>query len=256
MQPSEKEEKVYTAALVIIGNEILSGRTPDANLAWLSEQLNRRGIRLTEARIIPDIESVIVSSVRELKDKADYLFTTGGIGPTHDDITTAAVAQALDLPLVRNEEAVRILQDYYRNDLNEARLKMAMLPKGVRLIENAISAAPGFYFENVYVLAGVPRIMQAMFDSIAGTFRGGAPILSNTITCRLGESVLARDLSELQGKFPDIDIGSYPHFRGGLLGLSLVLRGISDARLREATDQAIEIIRKLGDEPRAVSVRQ
>lgn len=256
MPPSDKNERIYTAGLIVIGNEILSGRTPDANLPWLSEQLNQRGIRLVEARIIPDVEDVIISSVREMKGKVDYLFTTGGIGPTHDDITTAAMAKAFNTPLEQNEEAVRILQDHYRNDLNEARLKMAIIPKGAKLIENNVSAAPGFSLENVYVFAGVPRIMQCMFDNVAHTFKGGSPILSSTITCRLGESLLARDLSDLQERYPDIDVGSYPHFRGGLLGLSLVLRGTDSLRLQAATNETIEIIRKLGDEPRAVSVRQ
>jgi len=225
----------YNAAMVIIGNEILTGRTPDANLAWLATQLNARGIILKEARTVLDIESEIIKAVNDLRTEVDYVFTTGGIGPTHDDITALSVAQAFGVPLEESTEAIRLLEDHYREELNDARRKMGQIPQGATLIQNPVSAAPGFKIENVYVFAGIPKIMQAMFDSIADTLAGGAPLLSNTVTCQLAESQIAENLEALQSKFPDIDMGSYPHFRGGVMGLSVVLRG-TDEPLLEGED--------------------
>lgn len=246
----------YKAALVIIGNEILSGRTADANTPWIAERLTERGILLAEVRIIPDVADVIVGTVNYLREQYDYVFTTGGIGPTHDDITAACVARAFGVDLVRDPEAFRILEEYYGiENLTQPRAKMAMVPAGSTLIPNPVSAAPGFIVGNVYVMAGVPRIMQAMMDHVLNEIRAGKPILSNTVSCGLPESKVAEDLTVLQEKYPDIDIGSYPHYRGGMLGLSVVLRGTNNEHLDLATAEVLQIIKKHGDEPRAVSIR-
>lgn len=247
---------VLTAALLIIGNEILSGRTRDTNAQWIGEKLNERGIMLVEVRIIPDHEEVIVGAVKELREKVDYLFTTGGIGPTHDDITSSCIARAFGVNLELNEEAHKVLEEHYGADgLTRSRLKMAMVPEGCRLIGNPVTAAPGFCIGNVYAMAGVPRIMQAMFEEILGLLWEGMPIISNTIACSLGEGDLADDLGEMQNRYPDIEIGSYPHYRGGVPGLSIVLRSTENDKLDAATQELIGIIRRLGDEPRAISVR-
>lgn len=248
--------QTLSAAIIVIGNEILSGRTQDTNVQWIAEKLLDRGIRIMEVRIIPDIESKIISTVNELRTAYDYVFTTGGIGPTHDDITAESVAKAFGLPLVEDAEAVKTLSNYYSPDnLTPARRKMAQVPKGSALIPNPVSAAPGFHVENVFVLAGVPRIMRAMLDDVKDTLRQGPPILSNTVACMLGESTIAADLGALQGRYANVEIGSYPHYRGGMLGLSLVLRSIDPVLLDAATKELIEMIRKHGDEPRAISMR-
>ncbi len=249
-------QKTLKAGLIVIGNEILSGRTQDANTQWIGDKLNQRGIRLMEVRVVPDIEDSIISAINDLRQKVDYLLTTGGIGPTHDDITAAAVAKGFGVELHDDPEAVRLLENYYgKQELNEARLKMAQVPVGAKLIPNPVSAAPGFQMENVYVMAGVPRIMQAMLDEIIGTMDSGDPILSNTVTCALPESVIAFDLGELQKQFPTVEIGSYPHYRGGALGLSLVLRSTDNASLDKATEGVIALIHKHGGEPRALSIK-
>jgi molybdenum cofactor synthesis domain-containing protein len=248
--------ETFKAGLIIIGNEILSGRTADANTPWIAERLTGRGILLVEVRTIPDVERMIIDTVRELSGLYDYVFTTGGIGPTHDDITSDSIAKAFDVPLHQDPDAFKLLEDYYGiENLSDARLKMAMVPKGAKLIPNPISAAPGFIINNVHVMAGVPRIMQAMMDHILNEIKAGKPILSNTITCTLPESQVADDLTALQEKFPTIDIGSYPHYRGGSLGLSLVLRGTDNEQLDLATAETIKIVRNHGDEPKAISIR-
>ncbi len=247
--------KEYNAAIIVIGNEILSGRIQDANIQWIAEKLVALGINLVEVRIIPDIENVISDAVNELRKKVDYVFTTGGIGPTHDDVTTCSIAKAFGVDLYLDKEAKKSLIDNYGEELTEARLKMAYVPEGCSLIDNPVSGAPGFVIENVYVMAGVPRIMQAMFDNIAVKLKGGARVLSNTIGCALQESDIAKDLGELNEEFDDVEIGSYPHYRGGVLGISLVLRSINDDSLNKATVKLVEIIKKLGDEPRAIGVQ-
>jgi molybdenum cofactor synthesis domain-containing protein len=254
---SEKTKKeTYTAALIIIGNEILSGRTQDTNTPWIAERLTGRGIVLSEVRVIADVEVEIIDAVNGLRRKFDYVFTTGGIGPTHDDITAESVARAFARPLERNAEAYKTLEQHYgAADLTAPRAKMAMIPKGAGLIPNPVTAAPGFVIENVYVMAGVPRIMQGMMDHILNTIDAGQPILSNTVTCGLPESAVAEDLTNLQNKYEKVQIGSYPHYRGGVLGLSLVLRTTDPAALENATVELIEIIRKHGDEPRALTVK-
>lgn len=254
--PAQKS-KTYTAGLVVVGNEILSGRTPDANTAWIAEKLTPHGIVLGEVRVVPDIEGKIIAAVNALRAEYDYVVTTGGIGPTHDDITSESIAKAFRVECRVDDRARELLLAYYgsETELTAPRLKMATVPVGSQLIENPVSGAPGFKIENVFALAGVPRIMQAMLDHALTYMEKGAPYLSNTISCGLKESQVAPDLSLLQDRYPSIIMGSYPHYRGGVLGLSLVLRGVDAAELQTATDELIDIIRRLGDEPRALSLQ-
>ena len=244
------EKSPVTAALVIIGNEVLSGRTQDANLQFLAEGLGGIGIRLMEARVIPDAEDDIVTAVNELRASHDYVFTTGGIGPTHDDITAASVAKAFGRGFGRNAEAEKILRGHYRpEDLTEARLTMADTPEGVTLIDNPVSRAPGFRIENVYVLPGVPRIMQAMFEGLKHLLRGGAPIHARTITAFIPEGVVAEPLGRLQQDHGEVEIGSYPFVRHGRIGTSLVARSADEAALEAATGAIRDLIRELGGKP-------
>jgi molybdenum cofactor synthesis domain-containing protein len=244
------EARTVTACVLIFGNEILSGRTQDVNLAYLATQLNAIGVRLREARVVADVEDEIVRAVNECRSRYDYVFTTGGIGPTHDDITSECVAKAFGLPLIRNPQAVAILEKHYPpGQLNEARLRMANTPEGAALIDNPVSAAPGFQIGNVFVMAGVPSIMRAMFDGIRHRLRGGAPVRSATVATYLGEGVIAKDLGALQERYGELEIGSYPFFRGGKFGTSLVLRGTDEARIAAAAEELRGLIRRLGGEP-------
>ncbi len=242
------------AALLIIGNEILSGRTRDVNLAHVAKTLNEVGVRLLEARVIPDIEAEIIAAVNALRARYDYVITTGGIGPTHDDITAECIAKAVGQRLIRNPEALRRLEAHYAEaglPLTEARLRMANTPEHAELISNPISSAPGFRVENVYVLAGVPQIMQAMLDDVKGRLRGGLPMLSCSVLCNLGEGVLAAGLGAIQRDHPDVEIGSYPRFAGpDGFRLSLVLRATDPARLDVATEAVAALVRELGGVPR------
>ncbi len=244
-------EKIYRAALVIIGNEVLSGRTQDANIAHIAVNLNEYGIRLMEVRVVPDIEKDIIKAVNELRAENDYVFTTGGIGPTHDDITAASIAKAFGVTLERSEQTRQMLLDYYGDEaaLTPARLKMADIPAGAKLVPNPVSGAPGIHIGNVYVMAGVPRIMQAMLDNILPTLKGGAPVLSRTVTCGMPESQIADELSKLQDQYPHIDIGSYPSYREGKHSTALVLRGTDPREIDKAAGELEEIIRELGGEP-------
>jgi molybdenum cofactor synthesis domain-containing protein len=220
------------ACLIIIGNEILSGRTQDKNLSWLAAQLNALGIALRECRVVPDIEQEVIDAVNACRARYDYVFTTGGIGPTHDDITTACIAKAFGVSVIRHPEADRRLRVHYTPDqINEARMKMADVPEGATLIDNPVSAAPGYSIGNVYVMAGVPRIMQAMFEGIKHTLKGGAPMLSSTISAYVTEGTIAAELTATQLRFPDVEIGSYPFIRDGKLGTSLVARTPDATRL-------------------------
>jgi molybdenum cofactor synthesis domain-containing protein len=214
-----------TACIIIIGNEVLSGRTKDVNLSWLATNLNDIGVRVMECRVIPDIEEVIVSVINSARKHFTYVFTTGGIGPTHDDITSASVAKAFNKKLIRHPEAVELLTKHYPPDqLNEARLKMAETPEGATLIYNPVSAAPGYIIDNVYVMAGVPRIMQAMFDGIKHSLKGGAKMHSHTISAYVTEGVIAAELTQIQNDCPQTEIGSYPFVHQQRLGTSLVIR--------------------------------
>ncbi len=247
---TEPPAKPLRAAIIIIGNEILSGRTQDSNIQWIAENLLKRGIALAEVRIVADIESKIVGAVNELRAQVDYVFTTGGIGPTHDDITAESIARAFGVKLRESPDARRVMEDHYGSkELSAARLKMALIPEGAKLIPNPVSGAPGFIMENVHVMAGVPRIMQAMLENILPLLREGALILSNTVGCSMRESEIADRLSALQKKFPEVDIGSYPQYRQGPNNLSLVLRSTQVDSLKKATKELMEIIAALGDEP-------
>ena len=245
---------IYTAALIIIGDEILSGSTHDANTPWLAENLNEIGVRLVEVRIIPDNKQKIVDTVNEMRGVNggghDYVFTTGGIGPTHDDITTESVAEAFGLELELNDTAYAALLSYYNaeSDITESRKKMAIIPKGATLIENPVSGAPGIHIENVYVFAGVPRIMQAMFDAIKHSLTGGKPVETRSVGCDIAESLAAEGLSAIQDSYPMLSIGSYPKYQNGRFGTTLVLRGIDDDALSAATQEVIDLVKSLGEE--------
>lgn len=236
-----------TAAVIIIGSEILSGRTADANLSYLGRRLAGLGINLREARIVADSEEGIVAAVNACRAVYHYVFTTGGIGPTHDDITTRSIAKALGVPIERSPEAVAKLTAYYTTSaLNEARLKMAEVPVGAVLIDNPISSAPGFQIGNVFVLPGVPAIMQVMFEGIHHRLTGGPPILSRTVSTVLTEGILAAGLEGIQKRYPELVIGSYPFVRQGRLGVSLVVRGTEVEALDRAAEQIRALVRSLG----------
>ncbi|GAB4357880.1 MAG: molybdopterin-binding protein [Kiloniellaceae bacterium] len=238
-----------TACLLIIGNEILSGRTQDKNLAFLGQGLNELGIRLMEVRVIPDIEAVIVDTLNDVRRRFDYVFTTGGIGPTHDDITADCVAKAFGLPLIVNPEARAILAAHYAatgGELTAARLRMARTPEGATLIENPVSRAPGFQVDNVFVMAGIPAVMQAMFASVKHRLAGGEPLRSRTLAVEMGESFVADGLAALQARFPTVEIGSYPFSRDGVFGTRLVLRATDEAVLDAAAAALEALIAGLG----------
>ena len=249
MQAQPAPISASTACLIIIGNEILSGRTQDKNVAWIAGNLNEAGVRLLEVRIIPDIKQVIIDTVNTCRRNYTYVFTTGGIGPTHDDITSDAIAAAFGVPLELHKEAAQILENYYgKEQLNAARLKMAEIPVGGILIANPVSAAPGFYLENVYVMAGVPRIMQAMFDNVKHRFKGGAKMLSRTLSAFVTEGIIAEKLSAIQDQFQDVEIGSYPFIRNQRLGTSLVSRSANAAQLDKASEQIRQMLLSLTTE--------
>lgn len=216
-----------TASIIIIGNEILSGRTLDVNTQEIALMLGKKGIIVAETRTIPDIKEMIIKHVRELSAKYDYVFTTGGIGPTHDDITAESIAAAFNLPYSRNEEIYQILKEHYNSigeKLNPAREKMAYTPEGAELIFNNATRIPGFITRNVYVMAGIPEIMKAMLESALPKLKNGNIVESRTIDVMLGESKIADQFSELQKKYPTVDMGSYPFTKDGKHGASLVLR--------------------------------
>ena len=239
-----------TAAVIIIGNEVLSGRTRDQNLPFLAEALNAIGVRVREARIVADDEDAIVSSVNACRVSFDYVFTTGGIGPTHDDITSAAIAKAFGVALVRDPAAEARLRRHYRPDeINAARLRMADVPAGASLIDNPVSAAPGVQMENVFVLPGVPAIMRAMFDGLRHRLTGGAPMLARTLSAFTTEGRIAAPLAAVQAAHPEVEIGSYPFVRHGRFGVSLVVRGPDPARVDAAADAVRDLLVAVGSEP-------
>jgi molybdenum cofactor synthesis domain-containing protein len=228
-----------TACLIIIGNEILSGRTQDANLAWLAQRLGEAGIRMMEARVVPDIEAEIVDAVNACRAKHAYVFTTGGIGPTHDDITSACIARAFGRRFERNAEAERRLLAYYPPErVNAERMSMADMPEGAELIDNPVSVAPGFRIENVFVLPGVPKIMQAMVSELLPKLKGGAAMRSRTLTLFAPEGDVARRLGAIQAEHPEVEIGSYPFWRPEGPSCSIVVRGTDQA----AIDRVIEAL--------------
>lgn len=251
-----REPKIVTAALLLIGNELLSGRTKDANLNFLARQLTLMGIQLREARVVSDREEEIVTAVNALRARYTYVFTTGGIGPTHDDITSESVAKAFGLRWTLNPEARQILEDFYDGsgrELNEARLRMAHTPEGAELIDNPVSRAPGFRVENVYVMAGIPAVMRAMFDSIASTLEAGTTVKSRSVAVMLGEGDVARELGALQERFGALEIGSYPFMREGQFGTTLVLRGLDQGEVDAAAEELKDTLRRLGGEPENAS---
>jgi molybdopterin-biosynthesis enzyme MoeA-like protein len=231
-------DKVWTAALAIIGDEILSGRTQDRNVAQIATWLNLQGIRLREVRVVRDDMDAIVAAVNALRSTHDYLFTTGGIGPTHDDITVDAIAAALGLPVVVHPQAQAILEAYYepRGGLNEARLRMARVPQGADLIPNRYSGAPGIRLGNLFIMAGVPHIAAAMLEALTGQLEGGAPLVSRTIGCWVAESEVADLLSATEKAHPGCQIGSYPFFREGKVGANFVVRSADEALLAACAD--------------------
>lgn len=222
-------ERIWTAALVVIGDEILSGRTQDRNIAQIASWLNVQGIRLREVRVVPDVEDAIVEAVNQLRVRNDYLFTTGGIGPTHDDITIDAIARALDVPVIVHPKARAVLEDYYatRGGLTEMRLRMARAPEGSELIPNRFSGAPGIRHDNVFIMAGVPHITAGMLDALTGSLEGGAPLLSMQIGCWVAESEIAELLVATEQAHEGSQIGSYPFFREGRVGCNFVVRSTS-----------------------------
>ena len=234
------------AALIIIGNEILSGRTKDKNLAYLAEWLNEIGIQLYEVRVIRDDEKEIIDCVNLLRKKYDYVFTTGGIGPTHDDITTESIAKAFNVELETNPEALKILQRYYKEgELNEARLKMTLLPKGAELVENPVTKAPGFKMENVFVMAGIPSIMQGMLEGAKAFLKIGNKMSSKSINVFMPESYVAEELSKMQDNYPEVEIGSYPFNKEGQFGTSLVMRSANLDTLERCASDVAEMVKKL-----------
>jgi molybdenum cofactor synthesis domain-containing protein len=242
-------DRVVSACLLIIGNEILSGRTQDKNLAAIAGRLNGWGIRLSEARVIPDVAETIIETLNEVRKRFDYVLTTGGIGPTHDDITSECVARAFGLEHRPHPEATRILEAHYEpGQFNEARRRMAMTPVGARLIENPISAAPGFQIENVIVLAGIPRVMQAMLDGLEGRLVGGEPRRSLSVRVYLPEGRLAAELGRLQEGAPGIEIGSYPFHDQGRYGARVVLSGTDAALLSDVAAKLEAVLDRLRGE--------
>ncbi|MBV8237468.1 MAG: competence/damage-inducible protein A [Sphingomonas sp.] len=220
------EERIWTAALVVIGDEILSGRTQDKNVAQIAQWLNVQGIRLAEVRIVADRQEAIVEAVNALRVRNDYLFTTGGIGPTHDDITVDAIAAALGVGVVHHPAAVAVLERYYatRGGATEARLRMARVPEGAELIENRMSGAPGIRIGNLFIMAGVPHITAGMLDALTGTLEGGRPVVSGTIGSWAPESEIADLLAAAERAHEGVAIGSYPFFREGRTGANFVIR--------------------------------
>jgi molybdenum cofactor synthesis domain-containing protein len=244
------EGRTVSACVIIIGNEILSGRTHDANLPYLAKALNGVGIRVMEVRVVRDDERAIVEAVNACRAAYDYVFTTGGIGPTHDDITAASIAKAFSVPIKRDPRAVDLLTRHYgATDLSEARLKMAEVPEGASLIDNPVSSAPGFRIGNVFVLPGVPSILQAMVDGLVVTLRGGDPVLSRTISALATESAIAAPLSAVQDAHPQVEIGSYPFVRSGRFGVSLVVRSTNRAALDAAAAAVAAMLRGLAIDP-------
>lgn len=231
-------DKIWTAGLIVIGDEILSGRTQDKNIAQVASWLQVQGIRLAEVRVVPDVETRIVTALNALRAGYDYVFTTGGIGPTHDDITVDAVAAALGVPVVIHPEARALLERYYatRGGLNEGRLRMARVPEGAELIPNRMSGAPGIRIGNLFVMAGVPHITAGMLDALTGQLEGGAPLISETIGCWVAESEVADLLRQTEAAHATCQIGSYPFFREGRVGANFVVRSVSAEDLKRCCE--------------------
>tara|TARA_B100001173_G_scaffold253783_1_gene225258 strand:+ start:283 stop:1029 length:747 start_codon:yes stop_codon:yes gene_type:complete len=237
--------KKTNAAILIIGNEILSGRTQDTNTSTLSLWLNSIGVKVEEVRVIPDIEETIVDSVNTLRKLYNYIFTTGGIGPTHDDITAQSIAKAFNLKYEIHKEGYKILEKYYKpGEFNEGRQKMIWMPKDAKLILNPTSGAPGFNVENVFCLPGVPSILKSMLGGLKNDIIGGDPIISHTISLRTVESEIAHSLSKVQDANKEVEIGSYPFFQAGKLGVSIVIRSENQNKIDICTSQILEFVKQ------------
>ena len=237
--------KEFTSAILIIGNEILSGRTVDKNTSFIAKWLGDLGISVEEVKIIPDKEDIIISSLNELRKKYQYVFTTGGIGPTHDDITSESVAKAFGKKYDYNKEAYSILEKYYENsDFNEGRKKMARMPEGANLIYNKQGSAPAFYIDNVFVLPGIPSYVELMLPPLKDLLVKGKKIISISCDAKVRESTIAVDLSEIQDRYPDIDIGSYPYSQEGGFGTVLVMRSIDEIKIQKCKSEIEEMIKK------------
>ncbi|MDB0046447.1 competence/damage-inducible protein A [Candidatus Pelagibacter sp.] len=233
------------AAILIIGNEILSGRTQDTNTSTIALWLNSIGVKVVEVRVIPDIEKTIIDTLNQLRKVNDYVFTTGGIGPTHDDITAKSISKAFSIDYEIHKEAFKILEAYYKpGEFNEGRQKMVWMPKDAKLILNPTSGAPGFNVENVFCLPGVPSILKSMLGGLKNEIVGGQPILSHTISLRTVESEIAESLTNVQNKNKDIEIGSYPFFQAGKLGVSIVLRSENQSKIDVCNSQIIDFVNK------------
>lgn len=241
-------DPVPTAAILVIGDEILSGRTKDRNVGFIADRLTSLGIDLKEVRIVSDDKAAIIEAVRALSERYDVVFSTGGIGPTHDDITAASVAKAFGVDLVCDEEAVRRLSA--RSPLSEARLKMCHVPRGSTLIDNPISQAPGFQLDNVFVLAGVPNIARAMFNSLGPRLIAGDPIRSASVEAGLSEGAIATQLAAIAARFPQVEIGSYPFFRDPDYGVNVVARARDSAQVEAVIEEVTQLMRALGSEPK------
>ena len=241
----KKANTKVNAAIIIIGNEILSGRTQDVNIVTISKWLNDLGVKLEEVRVIPDIEDSIIKTVKELKKKFNYVFTTGGIGPTHDDITSKSIAKAFNMSYGYHKGAYDILEKYYsKNKFNEGRKKMAKMPIKASLILNPSSGAPGFIIDNVHCLPGVPSILKSMLSGLNNKIIGGKKILSKTISIHTVESEIAKSLKEVQNKFKSVEIGSYPFFRLGRIGVSLVIRSTEKKQIDACYKQIVDFLKK------------
>ena len=233
----------FNATILIIGNEILSGRTQDTNTSTIAQWLNSIGVKVSEVRVIPDIESTIIDTVNHLRKANDYVFTTGGIGPTHDDITAQSISKAFNLHYEIHKEAFKILEAYYKiGEFNEGRQKMVWMPRNANLILNPTSGAPGFNVENVFCLPGVPSILKSMLGGLQNRIIGGKPILSHTISLRTVESEIAKSLSDVQDNNKDLEIGSYPFFQAGKLGVSIVLRSEDQSKIDKCSKEILNFI--------------
>jgi molybdenum cofactor synthesis domain-containing protein len=239
------------ACLVVIGNEVLSGRTRDANIHFLAGRLGEIGLPLREVRVIPDVAPTIVGTVNEVRARYDVVFTTGGIGPTHDDITAACIAEAFGVPWEPHPEAfAKMAARYAPGEFNAARQRMATMPRGATLIENPVSFAPGFSIGNVHVMAGVPRIMQGMFEALAPRLPRGRPVVSRAVHATgLLESAVAAGLTEIQARYPTLDLGSYPYERPGANGVAIVAKGTDAALAEAATAEVASLISRIGRTP-------
>ncbi|MDB4084638.1 competence/damage-inducible protein A [Candidatus Pelagibacter sp.] len=233
----------FNAAILIIGNEILSGRTQDTNTSTIAQWLNSMGVKVNEVRVIPDIENTIVETVNHLRKVNNYVFTTGGIGPTHDDITAQSISKAFNLEYEIHKEAFKILEVYYKvGEFNEGRQKMVWMPRDANLILNPTSGAPGFNVENVFCLPGVPSILKSMLGGLKNKIVGGDPILSHTISLKTVESEIANSLTNVQNNNKDVEIGSYPFFQAGKLGVSIVIRSEDQLRIDKCSSEILEFV--------------